>query len=142
MNEGNIKKKIPTHVGLIMDGNRRWARERNLPQLEGHRKGYDKMRQTADWFFLRGVKVLSVYAFSTENWDREKSEVDYLMDLLAQGIKEMLEEFKKKDYRILFSGRISELPGELPALCEEAMEKTKTYSAGTFNICFNYGGRP
>ncbi|MCK9580522.1 MAG: polyprenyl diphosphate synthase [Methanoregula sp.] len=138
----NAKKKIPVHVGLIMDGNRRWARERNLPQLEGHRKGYEKMRQTADWFFLRGVKVLSVYAFSTENWNREKAEVNYLMDLLGQGIKEMQEEFQKKDYRAVFSGRIDELPGELPALCEEAMEKTKAHLSGTFNICFNYGGRP
>jgi len=139
-NDSSTKRKIPTHVGLIMDGNRRWARERNLPQLEGHRKGYDKMKQVADWFFLRGVKVLSVYAFSTENWNREKTEVDYLMSLLGQGIKELLEDFKKKDYRALFSGRIDELPGDLPALCAEAMEQTKTHSSGTFNICFNYGG--
>src|SRR3989338_4879301 len=141
MNDG-VKKKIPVHVGLIMDGNRRWARERNLSQLEGHRRGYAKMKEATDWFFLRGVKVLSVYAFSTENWSRAKEEVSYLMALLEQGIKELSEDFKKKDYRVLFSGRLDELPGELPSLCEEAMEKTKTNLSGTFNICFNYGGRP
>jgi len=141
MEENNTKRKIPIHVGLIIDGNRRWARERNLPTLEGHRRGYDKIKQAADWFFLRGVQVLSVYAFSTENWNREKKEVDYLMDLFGQGIKEMLEEFKKKDYRVVFSGRVDELPGELPALCGEAEERTKTFSSGILNVCFNYGGR-
>ncbi|PIR92914.1 di-trans,poly-cis-decaprenylcistransferase [Candidatus Falkowbacteria bacterium CG10_big_fil_rev_8_21_14_0_10_43_10] len=136
------RRKVPVHVGLIMDGNRRWARERNLPTLEGHLKGYNKLQHVPDWFFLRGVKVLSVYAFSTENWNREKKEVDYLMNLLARAIEDDLDEFHRKGYKLIFSGRIDELPGKLPELCENAAQKTKSNGSGTINICLNYGGRP
>ncbi len=141
MNEEN-KRQIPAHVGLIIDGNRRWARERNLPILEGHYKGYEKLKSSLDWFFLRGVKVLSAFMFSTENWKRDKKEVDYLMQLAGNRIKEDLDEMHKKDYKVLFSGRLEELPGDLPELYDNAVQKTKENTSGTFNICFNYGGRP
>lgn len=140
--EDNNKKNIPLHVGIIMDGNRRWARERNLPTLEGHLKGYEKMRQVPDWFFSRGVKILSIFAFSTENWNRSRDEVNYLMKLLKRAIDEELEEINKKGYRILISGKIDELPGDLPEACYRVMDKTKTNNKGTLNICLNYGGRP
>ncbi len=136
-----ITKKIPHHVGVIMDGNRRWARERNLPTLEGHFKGYEKMRQAPEWFFSRGVKIFSVFAFSTENWNRSREEVNYLMKLLKRAIEEELEEVNKKGYRVLISGRVDELPGDLPELCHEAMNKTKANQKGILNICLNYGGR-
>ncbi len=135
------KNNIPNHVGIIMDGNRRWARERNLPTLEGHLRGYEKMRQVPDWFFARGVKILSVYAFSTENWNRSRDEVNYLMKLLKRAFDEELEEMHQKGYRILISGRIDELPGDLPEVCYNAMDKTKANQKGTLNICLNYGGR-
>jgi len=135
------KKNIPNHVGIIMDGNRRWARERNLSTLEGHSKGYEKMRQAPGWFFSREVKVLSVYAFSTENWNRSRNEVNYLMKLLKRAFDEELEETNRKGYRILISGRIDELPGDLPESCAKAMNKTKDNIKGTLNICLNYGGR-
>lgn len=135
------KNIIPAHVGLILDGNRRWARERNLPTLEGHRQGYEKMRAAPLWFFSRGVEVLSVFAFSTENWNRSEEEVNYLMKLLKQAIDREAEEAAKKDYRILVSGRIDELPADLPESCYEVMEKTKNGRIGTLNICLNYGGR-
>ena len=142
MEDINNKRKIPEHVGLIIDGNRRWAQERNLPTLEGHHKGYEKLQNSLDWFFLRGVKVLSAFMFSTENWKRDKKEVDYLMQLAGERIKEDLDEMHKKDYKILFSGRLEELPGDLPELYDSAVQKTKENVSGTFNICFNYGGRP
>jgi undecaprenyl diphosphate synthase len=134
-------KKIPKHVGIIMDGNRRWAKERNLPTLEGHRKGYEIMRQMPDWFFSKGVEVISVYAFSTENWNRKQDEVNYLMKLLSQAFSENLEDMNKRGYRLLISGRVSELPGDLPNICQEAIDKTKNNSRGILNICLNYGGR-
>ena len=135
------KRKIPVHVGLILDGNRRWARERNLSVYEGHRKGYEKVIDACDWFFLRGVQVLSVYAFSSENWKRDKKEVDDLMVLAGLLITENLDDFCKKDYRILFSGRIEELPGDLPQEFSVASDKTKANTSGTLHVCFNYGGR-
>lgn len=135
-------KNIPSHVGIIMDGNRRWAKERNLSTLEGHSKGYDKMREAPEWFFKKGVGIVSVYAFSTENWNRSRKEVNYLMKLFKRAFDEHLEDFNQKGYRILFSGRIDELPGNLGELCNEAMSKTKDNEVGVFNICLNYGGRP
>ncbi len=140
ISDNKEKRKIPQHVGLIIDGNRRWARERNLPTLEGHNKGYEKLKTSLDWFFLRGVKIVSAFMFSTENWNRDKKEVDYLMWLATERIKEDLEELKKKDYKIIFSGRLHELPGELPQLYDNAIEETKNNESGIFNICFNYGG--
>lgn len=84
MSSEDKKNTIPNHVGIIMDGNRRWARERNLPTFEGHLKGYQKMKLAPDWFFSSGVKILSVFAFSTENWSRSRDEVNYLMKLIKK----------------------------------------------------------
>lgn len=135
------KQKIPIHVGLIMDGNRRWAKERHLPSFEGHLKGYEKLKLISDSFFSRGVSVVSVYAFSTENWERPQEEVNFLMKLLSRAIKEELDRAREKDYRVLVSGRIEDLPGDLPDACNEIITKTKSGKAGILNICVNYGGR-
>lgn len=136
-----IKTNIPDHVGIIMDGNRRWAQERNLPSFEGHLVGYEKMRKAPEWFFSRGVKVLSVFAFSTENWNRGQEEVNYLMKLLKKAVDEEIEGINKKGYKVLISGKIDELPGDLPESCLDAMNKTKDNTKGILNICLNYGGR-
>lgn len=138
-NKNNIK--IPVHVGIIPDGNRRWAKERNLSGFIGHEKGYAKILQATDWFFARGVKIVSVFVFPAENWNREKEEVNYLMKLLRQMIDEEAERAVEKNFKILVSGRIDELPGDLPDACFEAMEKTKNGMSGILNICVNYGGR-
>lgn len=135
------KKIIPDHVAVIMDGNRRWAKERNLPTLEGHRKGYGKMKDVGEWFFEKDVKIVSVFAFSTENWNRNQDEVNYLMKLLEKGFTDDLEEFNRRGFKLLISGRIDELPGNLPAICYQAMDNTKNNNSGIFNICLNYGGR-
>lgn len=134
-------EKVPEHIALIMDGNRRWARERNLPILEGHRRGYQLMERVPRWLFSRGVKIVSLFAFSTENWARSREEVNYLMKLMEEGLTEGLERLIKEDHRLLVSGRIDELPGALPGIVMEAMAKSKDRSGGTVNICLNYGGR-
>lgn len=141
--ETNNKEKInvPAHVAMIMDGNRRWAKERNLPTLEGHLRGYQKMRKASDWFFSRGVKYFSVFAFSTENWKRAQDEVNYLMKLLKRALEEEGVSAKEKGYRVIISGRIEELPGDLPEACNNIMKETMAGANGTLNICLNYGGR-
>jgi undecaprenyl diphosphate synthase len=141
MQNNNKSKNIPAHVGIIPDGNRRWSKERNLSNLEGHERGYEKLKQSVDWFFSRGVKIVSVYTFSTENWDRAKDEVNYLMKLLRKAIDDETERALEKNFRIIISGRIDELPGDLPDACVEAMDKTKGGTSGILNLCLNYGGR-
>lgn len=136
-----IEKKIPQHIAIILDGNRRWAKERNLPTSQGHYKGYQKIKMIPDWFFSRGVKVVSVYAFSSENWNRAAEEVNYLMKLLKEAVEEELIHAKEKGFRILVSGRLEELPGDLPEACQRAMAETQANREGTLNICLNYGGR-
>jgi undecaprenyl diphosphate synthase len=135
------KKNAPEHVAIIMDGNRRWAQERNLPQFEGHRKGYEKMQGSPAWFFVQGVKVVSFFAFSTENWSRSSEEVNYLMKLMRTAFTEGREELHKVKHKVLVSGRIEELPGDLPEICTQVMDETKKYIGGIVNICLNYGGR-
>jgi undecaprenyl diphosphate synthase len=137
----NKKINIPKHVGIIMDGNRRWARERNLKTFDGHKKGFDVAKQMPNWFFEKGVKIISLYAFSTENWKRESGEVNYLMKLFRGFLKDNLEELKEKKYKLLISGRIDALPGDLPELCLEAETQTKDNDLGILNLCLNYGGR-
>lgn len=135
------KKVIPPHIGIIMDGNRRWAGERNLASSEGHIKGYQKLKVMPEWFFNVGVETVSVFAFSTENWNRHQDEVNFLMKLIKKAFTEDFEEFDSKGYKLMFSGRIEELPGDLSDICLEAEAKSKTNSRGMLNICINYGGR-
>lgn len=134
-------QNIPKHIGIIMDGNRRWAKERHLPSYEGHAKGYEKVKQLPRWFFTRGVSMVSVYAFSTENWDRSQEEVNYLMKLLKQAIDEEFEAAANNDYRVIISGRTEELPGDLPESVRQLMDATISKTNGILNICLNYGGR-
>ncbi len=141
-NSKNNKKQTKLkHIGIIMDGNRRWAKERNLPSIEGHRRGYTIMKEAPIWFFDLGIEIVTVYAFSTENWNRSREEVNYLMKLLKNALTRDFEEFNEHGIKLLFSGRIDELPGDLPEVCSEAIEKTKNNTVGILNICLNYGGR-
>ncbi|MFH1522882.1 MAG: polyprenyl diphosphate synthase [Patescibacteria group bacterium] len=135
------KKNAPNHIGIIIDGNRRWAKERNLPTFEGHLRGYEKIREAPSWFFLRGVKILSIFLFSSENWNRSREEVNYLMKLIKKAIDEDIIIAQKKNYQVLISGRIDELPGDLPESCYEIINKTKQNNNGILNVCLNYGGR-
>ncbi len=132
---------IPVHVGIIMDGNGRWARARGLPRAAGHRAGTKNIRRVLRESFNIGIKALTVYAFSTENWARPKDEVDHLMRLISQSIQEELDDLDANGVRILHSGR---LEGVNPRLQEEiryAIERTKANDAIVLNVAFNYGGR-
>lgn len=133
---------IPTHVGIIMDGNRRWAKAQGLPTLKGHQKGYDAFLDVAEHAFEKGVKVLSVFAFSTENWKRTEEEVGYLMRLLRKAVNESYKRLHKKGVRILVSGRIDELPDGLAKDVRRVVEETKDNVKGMLHIALNYGGRP
>lgn len=133
--------EIPKHIGFIMDGNRRWAKERGLPTFEGHRTGYDLIKKLGPWCLSRGVKIMTFYAFSIENWKRTQDEVGYLMDLLFQAVTKDLEIFMKDDIRLRVIGRRSDLPEKLQAAVLAAEEKTKNNSAGTIQLAVSYGGR-
>ena len=138
----NTELNIPNHVAIILDGNRRWAKKRGMKPQEGHYRGFTNLENLADYVFSKGVKVLSVYAFSTENFSRAKDEVDYLMDLFAVAFKKYFERQNKKNVRIVFSGRREPLPEKVLKMIDEVTEKTKNNTGPIFNICVNYGGRP
>ena len=138
----NTELNIPNHVAIILDGNRRWAKKRGMKPQEGHYRGFTNLENLADYVFSKGVKVLSVYAFSTENFSRAKDEVDYLMDLFAVAYKKYLEKQNKKNVKIVFSGRREPLPEKVLKMIDEVTEKTKDNTGPIFNICVNYGGRP
>lgn len=129
------------HIAIIMDGNRRWAKEKFLPSAMGHQKGVDSLRNTMRLFDKYGIKHLTVYAFSTENWNRKKEEVDFLMGLLAKTLSNELDEMHKENVKIKFLGNIIELNKELQQIVQNAEEKTKNNTGVNLNIAFNYGSR-
>ncbi len=124
-----------------MDGNRRWAKENNLKSLEGHQRGYDKLKEVGEWCVKKGIKTLSVYAFSTENWNRSKDEVEYLMKLVTKALREEIEEFNRRGIRVKIIGSKERLNKRIQADIQNIQEKTKDNKKGTLNLCFNYGGR-
>lgn len=131
---------LPVHIGFILDGNRRWAQENGLPKLVGHKKGYENLKKIAEDCFDKGIRVVSAYIFSTENWKREKSEVDYLMDLALKLFKKDLRELVEKNIRLVVSGSRKNLSDKLVEAIKEAEKKTAKNTKGILNICFNYGG--
>lgn len=133
--------KIPCHVGIIMDGNGRWAKERGLNRSKGHEAGYKTLKTTAKYILDSGVKVLSVFAFSTENFNRSKEEVDFLMNLFIKGFKKDSAFFNKENIKVVFSGRKEPLKKDVIEAMEYLSESTKNNTKGILNICLNYGGR-
>lgn len=129
------------HLAIIMDGNRRWAKERGLPSIEGHRLGYAKLKEVGEWCIERGIKVFSVFAFSTENWKRAEEEVGYLMRLLEHAFTNDLSFFEARGIRIRIIGRRVGLSESLLHILDEAEARTAKNELLTFCICFNYGGR-
>jgi len=129
------------HLAIIMDGNRRWAKERGLAALEGHRAGYDTLKKIGDACLARGIEVLSVFAFSTENWKRTEEEVGYLMDLIELALRQELPFFMERKVRIRVIGRREGLRPSVVEAIEKAEAATKDFSAVTLCICINYGGR-
>lgn len=132
---------IPKHIAIIMDGNRRWAREKGLETKEGHKAGADNLENIAKYCNEIGVKYLTVYAFSTENWKRSQEEVSALMILLKSYLKKFSKNANKEGIRIKILGDISILDDGLRKSINEAVERTKNGAGLTLNIAFNYGGR-
>lgn len=130
---------VPHHLAIIMDGNRRWARKRRLPTLFGHKRGSENLDIIGEAALKRGVKVLSVWAFSTENWKRTKREVTYLMKLLGT-VKDKIETFQRMKVRVVFSGRIHELSKDLQQTLRDVSRITRRNTRGILNIAINYGG--
>jgi len=135
--EGNI----PQHIAIIMDGNGRWAKKKGLPRIAGHREGTNSLKAVLGACQQAGVKYLTVYAFSTENWRRPKEEVSFLMGLLSESIDRELKELHENGIRLLALGRLSELNPELQKKIKKAMELTAKNQKGTLCIMLNYGAR-
>jgi undecaprenyl diphosphate synthase len=133
--------KLVTCIGFILDGNRRWAKERNLPTLEGHRRGFENLKDAARWVRDRGIPHFVAYAFSTENWNRSKEEVDYLMDIFRSAIRESREELGKEGVRIRFLGQRERFAQDIQDGMRETEEATSGNSKMTMWICLSYGGR-
>ncbi|MEK7632111.1 MAG: polyprenyl diphosphate synthase [Patescibacteria group bacterium] len=132
---------VPKHVGFIMDGNRRWAKGKGLPNIEGHRHGYGNVKNVLRWCLARGIHVVTVFAFSAENWNRSKKEVSYLMHLMGWAVKDVLKELQEKKIQLRIIGKIEELPETLQSKLQRAAEVTKNNSKAILNIAVNYGGR-
>ena len=134
------KIKIPNHVGIILDGNGRWAKERGMSRSEGHKEGFNNLVDLSKHVFNTGVKVLSVYAFSTENFKRSKDEVNFLMMLFEKKFKLYAEELKKENIKLVFSGgRKNPVKKKLLSIIDYCEKLTKDCTRGIMNICFNYG---
>lgn len=133
--------KIPKHIAIIMDGNGRWAKERNLPRALGHKAGVEAIRRIVKECNKLGVKYLTLYAFSTENWNRPLKEVDSLMKLLVEYLKNEFEELNANDVVINSIGNISKLPQVCRTELNYAYEKTKNNKGLILNLALNYGGR-
>ena len=134
-------KQLPKHVAIIMDGNRRWAKKRHLPSVFGHKKGYEGFKEAGNWGLARGIKYLTVYAFSTENWQRSKKEVSYLFSLLQFALEKEIDDLNKKGVRFQVAGRINELPAKLQTAIKKAIDLTKHNAKAVFILAVNYGGR-
>lgn len=133
--------RIPAHIAIIMDGNGRWAKKRGMPRTVGHSAGAETFRSIATFCKEIGVKYLTVYAFSTENWKRPQQEVDAIMNLLEKYLHEAIDDALKNQTRVAIFGDLSALTPKLRALCEQAKEVTSGFADCQVNICLNYGGR-
>lgn len=136
-----MKNDIPRHVAIIMDGNGRWATRQGKKRTEGHYAGYKTLKKVALHILKKGVKVLSVFAFSTENFKRSEEEVGYLMNLFTEGFTKDTHYFFENNVRVIFSGRREPLKDKVYNAMMELQEKTKDCDGGILNICLNYGGQ-
>ena len=141
--EGLDLSRLPRHVGIIMDGNGRWAKKRGLPRTAGHAAGAESFRTIAYYCKDLGIPYLTVYAFSTENWKRPMEEVSAIMDLLQNYLLEALEKMERDGFRVHFFGDLEGLPPKLRDLCLRTLEEGDALDGTRFqvNVCLNYGGR-
>lgn len=132
---------IPRHVGLILDGNRRWAKSRGLPTLEGHRLGADNLWTISKKFLDEGVEVVTAFVFSTENWNRTEKEVSYLMKLIIDVLKKYIDKANENNIRIMILGSRERLSEKVLEAITHAEHETLNNTKGTLALCLNYGGR-
>jgi undecaprenyl diphosphate synthase len=135
------KLKIPLHVGIILDGNGRWAKEKGMIRSEGHKEGAKNLKVLGKYILSKGVKVVSIYAFSCENFKRSKEEVNFLMNLFTSKFNEELNEFHDENIKVVFSGRRENLSKKLLKAMDNLSEKTKNNTGGILNVCLNYSAR-
>ena len=136
------EKIIPKHVGIIMDGNGRWAKKRGLIRSLGHKAGADNLDGLMRHIYETGVEYISLYAFSTENFKRDKEEVDYLMNLFVNLFTSKRKKFVEKKIKVIVSGRRDNLREDLQKAIHDTEEATKDFEGKVVNFCLNYGGRP
>lgn len=134
-------ENIPKHVGIIMDGNGRWAKKRKMPRTFGHREGTQRVIEIVEAAYKINIKSLTLYAFSTENWKRPEEEISKLMELLAYYIKNQLEKIKKNNIKINVLGDYKAFPDKIVRLIESALQETKSNDKMILNIGLNYGGQ-
>jgi len=134
-------EKIPRHIGIVMDGNGRWAKTRGLPRLMGHRAGTENTRRVLKACGEFGIKIVTLYGFSTENWRRPKEEVEGLFNIFEEAIDREVPELHRRGVRLRHLGRTDRLPERLVRKIEKAMELTKNNERLILNLAFNYGGR-
>ena len=132
--------KIPNHVGVIVDGNGRWAKMRGLKRSEGHKAGAENMDKLFSYMISRGVKYISAYVFSTENFKRSKEEVDYLMNLIVLKFKKYLKKCNKENIKVVISGRKEGLRNDVLKVLDDLTKSTENNTNGVINFCLNYGG--
>ena len=136
-----LEGRLPAHVGVVMDGNGRWARERGLPRVMGHHAGVKAVERVVQAAKDRGIRCLSLYAFSTENWKRPQGEVLGLMGLFRYYLRAKLKRLQEERARLRFAGRLEDLPEDIQQILAESEEATRSNDAITVVICINYGGR-
>ena len=136
-----LEREVPTHIAIVMDGNGRWAKRRGLPRTAGHKVGAEAFRTIANYAKSIGLKYLTVYAFSTENWKRSGDEVDAIMELLERYLREAIADMDKNQVRFCFFGDLSRLSPDLQEEARIAAERSEKYEGVQVNFCLNYGGR-
>lgn len=134
-------RHLPRHVGIMMDGNGRWAQQRGLSRLEGHRQGTQNVRRVLDACARCGIRIVTLYVFSTENWGRPREEVDGFFELLAEVIDRETENFRRQGVRLIHSGSLDGVPSALAVKVRRAVEITRENRDYVLNVAFNYGGR-
>ena len=132
---------LPKHVAIIVDGNRRWAKEQGLPTTKGHNEGLKNLKIISKYILSKGIKYLSLFVFSTENFKRDEKEVKHLMDLFIKAFKKEKNYFYKNNIKVIFSGRKTNLPTEVLNAIEEIETATKDCTKGICNFCLNFGGQ-
>lgn len=134
-------RRVPQHIAFICDGNRRWAENRGLPPLAGHKAGISNFENLVDWFISRGVTTITFFIFSTENWNRSDEEVNFLMDLFYTELKKNMQHAVEKNLRYRIIGSRARLPEKLAELCDELEQTSAENTGGTVVFALNYGGQ-